>query len=218
MVTISNIVKKIIESRPMLSEAIANDIVNFANLAEQLKPEIEAELGKEVNESAIVMALRRHAERISQKEEAKIPFKFNSDIIMKTGLSDIALVKSQSLLKKLKDIYDLVDYGKGDTLNIIHGNYEVTIVINEKYIKKLIDMIKGEKTLNIERDLVSLTIIFSKDFFYTPGILSKIIRILAWENVNIIENISTMTELIFIVSKKDAIKAYNALQSLIEEK
>ena len=136
---------------------------------------------------------------------------------MKTGLSDITFVKSPSLLNKLKRIYDLLDYDKGDTLNVIQGNYEITIVVSEKYTKKILQVLKDEKIINVENGLVSLAMSFSKDFLYTPGIISKVTRKLNWENVNIFENISTMTEIIFIVSKRDSVRAFNALQRLIEE-
>lgn len=217
MVTVSHIVKKMVNSRPMLYEALANDIVNFANLAEQLKPAIEAEMGEKIKEAAIIMALRRYSETISSKETKKIPFKFNSEIVMKTGLADITIVKSPSALQSLRKIYELVDYNKGDTLNIIHGNYEITIIISEKLLHKVLELFKNEKVVNKEKELVSLTMSFSKEFLYTPGILAKATRKLAWENVNIYENISTMTEMIFLVQKKDAVKAYNTLQELIEE-
>ena len=39
----------------------------------------------------------------------------------------------------------------------------------------------------------------------------------AWEKINIFEIVSTMTELTFILSKKDSMKAYNALQELMGE-
>ncbi len=217
MATVSTIVKKIINSRPLLYESITHEIANIANLAAHIQPEIELELGEKVKIPAVVMAIRRYSEKIHAKETKKIPFKFNSEIIMKTGLSDITFVKSPSLLNKLKRIYDLLDYDKGDTLNVIQGNYEITIVVSEKYTKKILQVLKDEKIINVENGLVSLAMSFSKDFLYTPGIISKVTRKLNWENVNIFENISTMTEIIFIVSKRDSVRAFNALQRLIEE-
>ena len=217
MVSISHVVKKIVEEQPLIYEGIVNNIINFPNLADQLKPKIEKELGSKVKESAIIMALRRLSEKIQSKEQVSSKFKFHSEIIMKTGLSDITLVKSPSLMKKLNKIYEAVDYEKGETLNIIQGNYEITIVVSEKHTNKIKSLLNDEKIINIEKDLVSLAMSFDKDFLYTPGILAKVTRKLHWENINIFENISTMTEVIFIVNKKDAMRAYNALQELIEE-
>ena len=72
MVTISNIVKKIVQENPLLYEALARNIINFANLAEELKPEIEKVMGEKVKEQAIIMALRRHNSRRCQYPS--IPF------------------------------------------------------------------------------------------------------------------------------------------------
>jgi aspartokinase len=217
MVTVSNVVKKIVNERPMIYEALAHNIVNYANLAEQLKPKIEAEMGA-AKDATIMMALRRHSEKIKDRAivKSKKEFHFNTEIIMKTGLIDITFVRSPSLLAKLGKLYDLVDFERGDTLNIIQGNYEVTIVISERYENQLKKVLGTEKVLNREQDLVSLAMTFSKDFLYTPGVIGKVTRLLAWESINIFENISTMTELTFIVSSKDAIRAYNTLKGLVD--
>jgi aspartokinase len=53
---------------------------------------------------------------------------------------------------------------------------------------------------------------------HTPGIISTATRKLNWENVNIYELISTLTELTFIVNKKDSAKGYSALQRLVGER
>jgi len=103
-------------------------------LAEQLIPEIEQELNKKIRHSAVVMALRRYAETL-EKVHPKPKFDYNSEIIMKTNLCDISVRKSPSLFSKLKQIYLIVNYEKGDALNVIHGNYEVSIVSNMRYLE-----------------------------------------------------------------------------------
>ena len=218
MVTSSHLVKKYVSENPFLLEAMSKDLISYGNLAEQLKSDIEQELGKKVKESAIVMALRRYAEELHGFDKKIVKFKFSGEIIMRTNIMDFNIIKSNNLLNKIKNLYSLVDFEKGDTLNIILGSNEVSIVTNEKYKDKFSNFLKGEKILNKEFDLVALTIVFgSKDFFDTPGILFTSTRKLAWEQINIYEIISTMTELSFILSKKDSMKAYNALQGLFSK-
>lgn len=218
MVTTSHVVKKIINSTPKIQDAMIENIVNYANLAEKLKPKIEAELGKEVKKSTIRMALRRQAKKLEQKTQMNKKFKFETEIIMKTSLCDICIVKTPSSLDKIRKIYQLIDYNKGDTLNVIQGNYQITIVASQKHLEKIKEILNKENILNVENDLVSLTLELTKDFLYTPGILSYITRKLSWENINIFENISTMTELIFIIEEKDTVRAYNALREIIKNK
>jgi len=216
MVTVSHLITKIVSSRPLLHDAIEEGIISYGNLTEKLIGEIEEELNKKVKHSAVVMALRRYAEKLQKTPRPK--FDYNSEIIMKTNLCDISIRKSPSLFNKLKKIYQIVNYEKGDVLNIIHGNYEVSIISNMRYLEKIKNELKGEKILNTEKDLVSLSLNFSEDFLHTPGIISTAARKLNWDNVNIYELVSTLTELTFIVSKRDSTKGYAALQRLVSEK
>ncbi len=214
MVTVSHIVEKIIIDKPLLQEALIEGIVNYAALAEYLHEEIEKEIGKKVKQSAIVMAIRRNADKLDPIHK-KIDFKIESNIIMRTGLIDFTVRKNSVLFEKLEKIRKLVDYHKGDTLNILHGNYETAIIINEKYNEKLLKLLEGIVIEHVEEDLVSLAIKVSEEFMNTPGVLASITRKIAWENINIYEMISTLTEVNIIVNKEDAMKCYKALQKLM---
>jgi aspartokinase len=217
MVTISHIIKKTVDSRPILQDALIEEIVNYVKVAERLMPNVVAEMGKPVKISAVMMALRRYQEELQHKSIIHKPFEINHEIIIKTNLGDVCIVKTPSALNKIKKIHQIVDYEKGDTLNVIQGNYEISIVISQKHLNQLKNILKEEKILNTEKNLVSLTLGLSKDFISTPGVLAFATRKLAWNNINIYENISTMTELIFIISEKDTVKAYNTFNEMIKQ-
>ena len=217
MVTVSHIVKKIVSGQPFVEEGLANGIISIANLAEQIQPKIENELNKKIKLPAVVMALRRYADEISGHRKKTAKFDYTGEILMKTNICDFTVVKSTSLMAKLKTIHNLVNFERGDTLNVILGNNEVSIIINEKYMEKLVRFLSGEKTLNKEDNLVALTIIFTGDFVHTPGVIFNAVRKLAWESINIYEIISTMTELTFILNKKDSMKAYEVLQEMVSK-
>ena len=219
MVTVSHLVKKIVKDKPFLQEALTQKIISYGNLAEQILPKIERELEKKIKHSAVVMALRRYADELEKNKGMPSSFDYNSELVMKTNICDFTVVKSKGLLAKLKSLYSLVDFARGDILNIILGNQEVSIVISEKYKDKLTKFLKGEKILHKEFGLTALSINFkSSDFMHTPGVIFTIIRKLAWENINIFEIISTKTELALILKQKDSVKAYESLQELISAK
>lgn len=217
MVTISHVVQKIVNNRIFILEPMSKGIISYVSLAEQIRPEIEEELNKKVKTHAVVMALRRYADTI-KKTHKDISFDYSSEIIVKTDMCDIAVLRSSTLLTKLKRLYGIVDFEKGDILNIIHGRHEVVVVTNERYMKKSLDLLIGEKILNVEKNLVSLTLTFSSDFLHTPGVIFNTIRVMAWEDINIFEIVSTNTELTFIVNKKDSVKGYKVLGKLVEKK
>ncbi len=218
MVTVSHIVKKIVSGQPFVEEGLAGGIISIGNLAEQLQPQIEKELNKKIKLPAIVMALRRYSEEVVNHRKKSKSFDYSGELIIKTNICDFTFVKSTSLMAKLRNIHNLVNFERGDTLNFIVGNNEVSIIISEKYVNSLVKFMSGEKILNKENDLVALTIIFKSDnFTETPGVIFNAVRKLAWDNVNIYEIVSTMTELTFILSKKDSMKAYNVLSEMVSK-
>ena len=64
MVTIPSAVEKVIKKKPFLESALIEGIVNLSALSRKIKPEIEKELGKEVNDGAVIMALNRLVPRL----------------------------------------------------------------------------------------------------------------------------------------------------------
>lgn len=218
MVTISHLVKRYVNEMPFLYEAMKKRLVNYGSVAELLKPKIEEELDKQVKTSAVMMALRRYADEMFKKYDSKDMqkvFEHDIELTMKSGLCDITVHKSLSLFGKLKSIYNLIDYEKGDILNIVHGHVNVSIITNEKYKKKLLELLKDEKITHIEENLNQLSLKFSEDYLYTPGILYQMTKELLWKNVNLIEIVSSLTELNFLVKRKDAGRGYEALENLL---
>jgi aspartokinase len=215
MATISHIVNKLVTEKIYLHEAISKGIASYGSVAKQLKPEIETELGKEVDHSAIVTALRRYADKIKERfKDVKFDAKY-SEVNLKTHIIDINVLKTQALFDKLKRFYDVINFEKGDILHVIYGRTHVAIVTNERYKDKILNLLQNQKIKKIEENLVALSFTVGKERIDKPGVLFHITRNLVWDNINIIEIISVDVEVTFIVEKQDAIKGYNALERLI---
>jgi aspartokinase len=215
MVTVSHIVCKLIDENIYLQEAIGKGIASYGSVAKQLKPEIEEELKKEVAHYAIVAAIRRYAEKLEIRFR-DIAFDANtSEVNLKTNVIDINLLKTSTIFDKLKRIYDVIKFEKGDILHIIYGRNSVSIVTNERYKEQILKYLEHERIHNIEENLVSLSFTIGKKLVDTPGVLFQIVRNFAWENINIIEIISIDMEITFIVEEKDSVRGYKALQRLI---
>ena len=215
MVTVSHVVQKFVNEKIYLQEAISKGIASYGSVAKQLKPEIEEELGKEVEHFAIVAALRRYAEKLNIRFKE---IKFNADtseVNLKTNVIDITVQKTPHLFDKLKRIYDIIKFEKGDILNIIYGRNTVSIVTNERYKKQICTFLQHEKIVGIEENLVAISFTIGKILVDTPGVLFQIARSFTWENINIIEIISIDLEITFIVEQKDAVVGYKALRKMI---
>ena len=215
MVTISHVVHKLVDEKVYVQEAIAKGIASYGSVAKHLKPEIEEELRKEVAHYAIVAALRRYADKINSKFK-NINFDANnSEVNLKTHIIDINLQKKPCLFDKLKKIYDFIQFEQGDLLHIIYGRNTVNIITNERYKEKIERFLQNERILKIDENLVALSFSIDKRLSKTPGVLFRIVRNFAWEDINIIDIITIDLELTFIVKEKNAIVGYKALQRLI---
>jgi aspartokinase len=208
-------VNKLVDERIYLHEALSHGIASYGSVAKHLKPEIEKEMGREIEHFAIVTALRRYAEKLVTRFN-KVKFDTSqSEVNLKTHIIDINVLRTQDLFDKLKRFYDFINFEKGDILNVIYGRSHVAIVTNERYKEKILALLKNQKIKKIEEDLVALSFTVGRVRIDEPGVLFKITRSLAWENINVVEIISVDLEVTFIINKKDATKGFNALDKLI---
>ncbi|MCF7915950.1 MAG: hypothetical protein K9L66_12350 [Spirochaetaceae bacterium] len=216
MESVSSMVKKLLKQKPFLLEAFERGILSYGSLAEEFKPLIEQSLNKEVKESAIVMALRRYADDVQRKTPVIRENRLSCEIVMKTNICDFNMRKTENLLPRLKELYGIVNLGRGDFLNVTIGNDEISIAVSDKYEKEVRDFLGEQENLDFRDGLVSLTLIFSGDFLHTPGVVFQALRKLAWENINVYEIISTMTELTVVIERTASTRGYEALQEFIE--
>jgi hypothetical protein len=79
------------------------------------------------------MALRRYGDDIREHRDLAVSSSITGEILMKTNICDFNVQKSINLLSKLKNLYEMVNIERGDFLNIIVGNNEVSISVSEKY-------------------------------------------------------------------------------------
>lgn len=218
MVTVAHVVSHIIQSRPFLEEALVNDIINYAYLADMLKPEIEKEMRHEVNRYAIIMALRRFTETLKESFVGQPMMDIGTaDITITSGIFEITAVKDAETMKIVSKLYDLVDFNKGDFLTITQGLYEITILSNVRYKERMLDLFDKRDVKKVSTGLSSLTVRIPEKAAESLGLLYTLTKALSWENVNIFEVVSTLSEEIFIISEEDTAVAFDAIKKLIKD-
>jgi aspartokinase len=218
MVTVAHIVKKLVQEKPFYQEALGKGIINNAALAEELLPVIEKELGKKVKLYAVIMAIRRLAEELSKNFIADIRLDIDTDITIKSDLVEITVKKTERIEEKLKELYSVVEYSKGDFLTITHGLYEITIITNRKKLEKVSSIIGQSNIKKMIRNLCSLSIIIPEESVRTVGLFYLTTRAMAWENIPIVEIVSTLTELTLIINEEDTPRAFKTLKEVISRK
>ena len=215
--SIAACVKNIIDHSPFISEMLIQDIISFSNLAKFIQPRVQQMYSGSVSTSAIVMAIRRYAEELKARETAGKNGKIDYEILMKTNIYDVNLRRNDLFAGKLPEIYSSVHPENGDFINVTIGSHEITLSVSENARSNVDRILSDFEIVHSYTDLVALTILFHGDYIQTPGITYLAVRKLAWEHINIIEIVSTMNVLTFIVSREDSHRAYQALEAFLDE-
>jgi hypothetical protein len=217
MVSIARICEKLIEKKPFLQEALSSGIINYGALADLMMKDVEAEYGKPVKHAAVMMALRRLEEKIGKMPISYPKFSTDSDMTIKSDLFEMTIVRHPGTYKDIHKFYEYVDPVSGDFLTVTSGTHEITIIASKKYKKTFLKLVKPRDLLMVVDDLAALTIKLPKDGIEMPGIFYLITRALTWENINIVEIVSTFTEDTLFLKNKDVARAYGILQRTIRE-
>jgi len=215
MVTISHIVQDILNKHVFLQEAINQDIVSFNKLAENIKPEIERELGTKVKHNAVVMALRRYTEKLDQRQN-RPELNYFRETLIKTDVCYIIVEQSPTALNKIQSLYNQMEFKQGRIFNIVHGNYEIGIITNQSNKDNIMEQLAEEHILRVVEDLVVISLMHSKDYLFTPGVIYNVLRFLAWDNINVLSITLTPQEFNIVISRKDAMRTYNTLEKFIK--
>lgn len=217
MITIPEIVEKIIKKSSFLEEGLSKKIINLSALSRIIKPEIEKELYKKVENGAIIMALKRLSNRLDHKSNIKKIFINAPDIIVRSNLIEYTLANSQSLIPKHQKLLEIINRQKEFFSTITEGVFETTLIVSlelESAIKKIY---QDEKVIFKVNNLSSITIRLPKENIDLSGVYYFILKPLAWEGINIIEVVSTTHEITLIFGEKDIDRAFLNLKNLFNK-
>ena len=212
MTLIAPIVENIIRRRPILYEAIARGVINYSALAALLLPEVEKTAGNKVKHATVMMALRRLREKRGRIIMKDIPLNTTSSIIIQEDLVEITVEKNRATMGVAKSLFEKA--GR-DFLTVTQGVYEVMYIIKQHHKKEFINLFKKEDIIMVIDHLSSVTITLPLEMLNTPGFFSFITQEMTWENINIIEVVSTLKELTFIVRSDDASRVFATIKRMM---
>ena len=216
MITVSQAVEKIIRRSRYLYEAMSKDLINASSLARYIKPEVEKLVFKDVTISSIIMAVTRLQKTLPSGYKQIRIFKEAPDMIVRSNLTLIYVNNSADILQKLSTIEKTSKTFQKKAL-FTYGRIETIILTNKINLQNIKTILKKEETSQIFPSVSSITIHLPKEAVLNTGIFYFFIKSLAWEGINILDVLSTETELTLIFETKDINKAFEVMQSLFDE-
>ncbi|MFD2908715.1 aspartate kinase [Flavobacterium ardleyense] len=216
MKTISSVVEHYIKSKPFLLSSLSQGIINLTSLARIMMPELEAHLGKDVKQGAVVMALKRLSEELDFKINYKISkvLKNIGEITVRSSLSDYTYVSSNTLLENQAKLIAEINKLQDIFYTSSRGVNETNIVTSTSIDPIIESLFKNEKLTHKIENLSSITVKLPQENISTPGVYYYIFQRLAWEGVIIHEVISTTNEFTIIVSDEQIDVAFKVIKEL----
>ncbi|NLR94555.1 MULTISPECIES: hypothetical protein [Flammeovirga] len=217
--TLAETIADLINKSPFLQEGISEGIVNYSALARKMNPEVNVLMDKEIQEGAIVMALKRMAHKIEpsrMEEQAKEYIRHMGDILVRSDLVDFAYKNSPTLISCQKNLLELV---QGNSSDLFHasskGMHETNIITSKSFAPKVRELFLKEEKLTEIQELAAVTMrmpmSYDKD---APGVFYFILKTLAWNKINVVEFISTKHEFSIVIEKREINKTFNLLHNM----
>jgi len=216
MKTISSVVEHYIKTKPFLLSALSQGIINLTSLSRNMMPELEQELGKDVKQGAVVMALKRLSDELDFWVNHKIlkVLKNIGEITVRSSLIDFTFAVSETILDKQAALIYEINKETGIFYTSSRGVNETNIVVSES-VGHLVDKhFTGEKLIQKLDNLASITVKLPKENISIPGIYYFIFQRLAWEGIIINEVISTSNEFTILVSEEEVDVAFKVIKDL----
>ncbi len=216
MKTISSVVENYIKKKPFLQSALAQGIINLTSLSRIMKPEIQDELGKDVRNGAIVMALKRLSDDLEFRATHKIVkvLKNIGEITVRSSLTDFTFLVSDTILSQQAKLLEEVN----DNLDVFYtssrGVNEMNIVLSNTMDVAVEKFFKAEKCTQKAENLSSITVKLPAENVSVPGIYYFIFQRLAWEGIVLYEVISTTNEFTILVNDDQVDVAFKTIKDL----
>ena len=216
MVNIGKITEEIINRSPFLRESITENLINISALARKIKPEIEEIIQKEVNEGAIVMAIKRMTPGYYHRINLKIQNFMGTlgDFLIRSDLEDFTFENSDTLTTRQGEIMGFLNNEKDAFYTFCKGVNESSIITSSSLSNQIKEVLKYEKLKSHNADLAAITIKLPKINTEISGIYYYLLKHLAWDGINLIEVVSTANEFTVVVKSDDIDSAFSVLMQL----
>jgi hypothetical protein len=216
MKTIAATVAEYIKTKPYLSSALSEGIINLTSLARTIQKDIEERTKKPVKSGAIVMALKRisdTADFIQTKKIIKV-LKNLGDITVRSSLVDYSFLISETLLSAQSNLLKTIQEQKEVFYTSSRGVSESNIIVSQNIAPLVDDLFKSETCFSKTENLSSITVKLPSENVTIPGIYYFIFQRLSWEGVNINEVISTSNEFTILMHEEQVDIAFSVIKNL----
>ena len=210
MIKISQIVEEILKQDDLALAAAQKGWLNFSAYARSIKSQVEEATFKDVQEGSIVTALTRLVDELPKHQDLQTDT--IQSLAVHSNLEGITYERSEAISEQIKEIYHQVAADNKTYLTVTQGINEVTVVAEARVAQVFREKLQSIGKIYDKKNLVGITVKFDLRYLEIPNLIFALTKRLAYKSINIIEIVSTATELTYIIEKKDLSTALEQLQ------
>ena len=217
MHSIAHKVEQLVSESAFLTEGLAQGLINLSELARQLRPQLETDLWKPVGQAAVVMALRRVAERIPANCKAQ-PILLTprmNELTSRNELSISTFRLSDNSHECQRQLLALAEPYPGMYVTVTRGVHEMLVVCSRPLTHLVDQAFAAERLLARVDNLTALTLRLNPETRMTPGIYHAVLKQLAWDKISVINMMCTFSELTILLEQSQTGAAFTALSQIV---
>lgn len=208
MISTTNVVKKILLASDTAQLAAAEGILNASAFARQIQPQVEELAKKPVKTGTITTSLYRLLDQFNFRNfKPKVVL---SAMSIQPQVMSITYEKTGQLLSQIPPFAANFSENHESFFTFTQGPEEITIIADTELGHSLIEQFGSAK--RVYQDLVALSVRFSERYLEVPNTLYTLMSRLAVKRVNVIEVVSTLTTLTFVVREREINRALEGLR------
>jgi hypothetical protein len=215
MQRISDLVLEEVRRSAFLEAALADGLINHSALARRLKPRIERRLLRKVSSAAVMMALRRlDLPTSSRAAPVRRHGPVLGEITVRSRLMEYTFHNSSTLRDKQRRLLARLARVPDAFLTYTQGVSEAMLIVSAGLERVVDEVFAGEHRVATLRGLSALVLRLPGSAIKTPGTYYRILKQLAWEHINVVDIVSTYSELTIVIHDGQVDTAFSAMRGL----
>jgi aspartokinase len=216
MITVPELVERVVTRTPFLEEGLRAGLLNLSAVARQLRPEIESRLARQVSEAAIVMGLRRLSIRLRKRPRPLgNVLRHIGDLTLRSDLVEFTFQTSATILDRKRQLLGVMAKRRDTFVAITQGIAEVTLIVSRSAAEDAARLFASERQVARLDELSAITVRLPQKAVATAGVHYSILKQLAWNDINVVEVVSTYTELSIVLANADVDRAFGVLKAFL---
>jgi len=214
MLRVSDVVEDEVRRAPFLEAALGDGIINHSALARRLRPAVERRLLRKVSVAAVMMAVRRLEPEVSRRMGGRRSMPAVGDLTLRSNLMEFTFRTSATLRASHRRFLGRLAHAPDGFVTYTQGVSQVMLIVSASLERAVEEAFEGEFRVATLRNLSALVLRLAPTVVKTPGAYYRILKQLAWQEINVIDVVSTYTEFTIILDDAQVNAAFAALRTL----